>query len=76
MVFSKSGRKSRGGISMKFCKLLQVTLIIFSALSFVMLSSAQAGPYFMIGQDEWAQALADGNVRPMTSGEWDDLMNA
>jgi hypothetical protein len=61
---------------MKFCKLLQVTLIIFSALSFVMLSSAQAGPYFMIGQDEWAQALADGNVRPMTSGEWDDLMNA
>jgi hypothetical protein len=61
---------------MKFCKLLQVTLFVFSVLSFVMLSSAQASPYFMIGQDEWAQALADGNVRPMTSSDWNGLIAA
>ncbi len=61
---------------MKPCKLLQRVLIVLYVFSFVTLSSAQADPYFAIDQNEWAQALADGNVRAMTEYEWLEYLSA
>jgi len=61
---------------MNSSKLLKGMLIAFSVMSFVMLTIAQADPYFAIDEDEWTQALADGNVHAMDATEWGDYMNA
>lgn len=61
---------------MKYHKLHQGILVVFSVLSILAWSSAQADPYFAIDQNDWTQVLADGNVREMTASEWSEYLSA
>ena len=55
-------------------KFLLSILLAIVLLSFAMVSPVLASPYFMIGQDQWQDALDEGKITGMDPCDWADYM--
>jgi len=59
-------------------KKLMSMRVVFGVLMFGVVGLAMGSPYFMIGGEQWGEALsgtlAAGTVTGLTSGEWDDYI--